>query len=97
MVKFLEDEQRLRCWYVQADYVIDHRDTVWVAHFEQSCIRDSNAETPILISIERVSMLRREASKIRITHLENKANNTHQTPSAELASRKHQQSRLPNA
>ena len=35
MVKFLEDEQRTRCWYVEADYVIDHRDTVWVAHFEQ--------------------------------------------------------------
>ena len=35
MVKFLEDEQRMRCWYVEADYVIDHRDTVWLAHFEQ--------------------------------------------------------------
>jgi hypothetical protein len=35
MVKFLEDEQKKRCWYVEADYVVDQSNQIWVAHFEQ--------------------------------------------------------------
>ena len=70
MVKFLEDEQRLRCWYVEADYVIDHRDTVWVAHFEQVVYsklkyRNTNSD------FNRKNLIKHaeeEASKIRTAH-----------------------------
>ena len=101
MVKFLEDEQRLRCWYVEADYVIDHRDTVWLAHFEQVVYsklkyRNTNSD------FNRKNLIKHaeeggQQDQIEPTHLkENKANNTHQTPSVELAALdKYQQSRLP--
>jgi hypothetical protein len=35
LVAFLEKEQNKRCWYVEADFVVDQKDQIWVAHFEQ--------------------------------------------------------------
>lgn len=101
MVKFLEDEQRLRCWYVEADYVIDHRDTVWVAHFEQVVYsklkyRNNNSDFNRK-SLDKHAKEGGELNQNTPAHLkENNVNHAHQSPNAELPIQdKHQQSRLP--